>query len=863
MTHYYQFVRKPEAGAEVLLDLDPDDGVFWLEEASVSPPEMRRIVNPSVREDGDVETGSSFASREVNLKLTMRPGVTAADQAAAIKTLLGILDKREGAWLKWQSEGISEPTFFRTKRASAQIVDEIADLTPDRDIMLALPADPFGYSLPVTGSATVTNDPTTGTHPMFFVMPEIEGDVLTPVWFEFPDVDAAHRTLVASQADLTVEGGEVLVYDDFNRPDNVNVGAPTIGPAPVNQAGVFGVINHSGYFSTDSSGLVSMAYPVAEADVTVEMTWGDKWGTVDGAALWLRSPSAGNGYWLADDIAYRVAAGAFTSLGAWTGSVIFEPGDVMRVVASGTSIKVYMQRSGEGEFTLVKTLTDSTYTTATNHGLSTFGANGDRIRFDDIEIRAASAGMTAPYYKALSTPWVVTSTLIDDFNRANDASAIGDTSTGGGDVTWDTENGVFGINSNQAYVVTAAGASALSRASIDFGQADIAIEVTIVTMQADGRTGILFRSNGAVGSGYAIYNNKVVIASTQVQAGSAFSATFLSGDRMRVVGVGTLIKVYRQAAAAGAWVEVYSFTTPGTYVTNTHHGLAAYGSQANTARWDNFSYDTPVTFDTGSWQRTDITDTAMVSGARNRVQKTSTNADPDLYIPFSSTVQQWDDLPPGDYRVMVRVSNSSETGIGNASPQILFFNRPPEDGTTYTVEEAASSVTIEGTHAAADWYDLGVVAMPGNAPVSDIVFDLDDEPLPALWSLGVWRNTGVMSIDLDALVLVPAGRPGTIARHGSVQFSDTYTDKVVKWDGVNGRRYALGEPLAKPGTAIPVAPIDVTGSDVEVLPGAENVIHLFATVATADSDRVGDSKALTTVVSWKYWPRRLYGDASP
>lgn len=474
MAHFYQFVDTISASPDVLLDLD-DLNPFWVaEESSVSPPELRRSTSQGLS-DGTIETGSSYDDRTIQIQLGVDL-VAAETQATAIQTLVRILDRRDGAWLKWQSEGMDEPRFFRTKRAHVEVIDQVLDISPDRTVNLEIPAEPFGYGLPETGSFTITNDPSTGTNPMMYAWGEILGDVMTPLHLTFPTPDAGHGIAWASQA------------------------------------------------------------------------------AFDGTTL------------------------------------------------------------------------------------------------------------TAPYFTSLTAP-------------AEDPS--------------------------------------------------------------------------------------------------------------------------------------------------------------------------PPT----GWTVTDTADAAAISGMKRTIVRSAGAVD-ELLVPTNDVMVEWPDLPAGDYRVFARVVRI------DAGMVFYFWNRPPSTGSTLLVDEAAASYRVDETDSENDWIDVGVVAMPGGAPISDPAFGLDGDPVPALWNFGV-SVPGFLTLDFDALVLVPAGRPNTLTRHGSVVFPTTYTDKVVTLDGVNNRRYAVGESVNAAGITTTVPPLSVAGALPVVVPGATNTLTFFATTAIGGTD-MNDVKTHTTVVDYKYFPRYVY-----
>jgi hypothetical protein len=94
---------------------------------------------------------------------------------------------------------MTKPMFFRTKRANFDVIDAVLDAKPDRALTVPLIAEPFGYGLPETGNAVITNSPISGTNQMAFKFGAIKGDVATPLRLSFTDsVDALHRIVFAS-----------------------------------------------------------------------------------------------------------------------------------------------------------------------------------------------------------------------------------------------------------------------------------------------------------------------------------------------------------------------------------------------------------------------------------------------------------------------------------------------------------------------------------------------------------------------------------------------------------------------------------------------------------------------------------------
>ena len=296
---------------------------------------------------------------------------------------------------------------------------------------------------------------------------------------------------------------------------------------------------------------------------------------------------------------------------------------------------------------------------------------------------------------------------------------------------------------------------------------------------------------------------------------------------------------------------VMTFPTPDGEHKTLVASCADYGSAAISAPfYKSLSADTINASPAVGWTVADTADATMVAGTRRRLTKASGTL---LVRPTSAVMLQWASLPPGDYRVMVR------TSAAPAGAELLFFNRPPSTGSELIYSEAVGKATVAATTTGKDWHDLGVVAMPGGAPVTDIAYGLAGATGPALWNLAVNLTTATGTLDLDAIVLIPVGRPNTITKLGSVMFPANYTSRAVTWDGLTYRRFASGESTFTAGVASPCSSSEVTGGNPVVAPGASNVLHFFTTTAnSAVASRVSDDKAATTAITVTYRPRYYY-----
>jgi hypothetical protein len=251
--------------------------------------------------------------------------------------------------------------------------------------------------------------------------------------------------------------------------------------------------------------------------------------------------------------------------------------------------------------------------------------------------------------------------------------------------------------------------------------------------------------------------------------------------------------------------------------------------------------------DGGGWTIADSAEATNVSGNKRRLTGSG------FIVPTANVVIPWANIKPGNYRAYVRTA-----GI-DAGTELLFFNRPPVDGVAFTREEAAASKVVSVANTGHDWTDLGVVAMPGGAPLRDTAYGLNNAAASALFNVGVYSSLATV-VDLDAVVLVPAGRPDVRTHHGSIELPLGYTSRTAHVDGVTRRRYGSGQSSVSgaSGNTPDFAAASLSGGVPFVVPGADNVITVFATANNDAAGRVDDLKSTTTVVTWKYFPPYAY-----
>lgn len=204
----------------------------------------------------------------------------------------------------------------------------------------------------------------------------------------------------------------------------------------------------------------------------------------------------------------------------------------------------------------------------------------------DVVLCSYQTFTDSPAAASLSNPTVY---VADTFDRADNASSMGSTSTGS--AAWTSLVGTWGIQSNRAYI--SAGVSALTcLASVECGIADGTISTTIATATSTSNSGLTFRVTdvnnlyvleGGNGSTTAKIYKRVSGTFTQI-AESAGNVHFNAGDVISVVLSGSSIIAKQNGTTI---VSV----TDSTHLTQTKHGLyhTAAASTAGVVTFESFA----------------------------------------------------------------------------------------------------------------------------------------------------------------------------------------------------------------------------------------------------------------------------------
>lgn len=200
-----------------------------------------------------------------------------------------------------------------------------------------------------------------------------------------------------------------------------------------------------------------------------------------------------------------------------------------------------------------------------------------------FRVAATNVAGTGSYSSTVTASTVAKVPVADDFQRADNASTMGVTPTGGKAWTPLTADSVFGIASNRGYRVTAAGNSE-NAVVVDSDTSDIDMSFT-VAVRGSGGFGPVFRATDhanywavdAQSTGWRLYKRSggvfTAFAFIPKDGGSAPAA----GDVIRVVAVGDSMTI---SVNGGTQVEtIDSFNRDAT-----KHGWRVSGASASAAR---------------------------------------------------------------------------------------------------------------------------------------------------------------------------------------------------------------------------------------------------------------------------------------
>jgi hypothetical protein len=190
--------------------------------------------------------------------------------------------------------------------------------------------------------------------------------------------------------------------------------------------------------------------------------------------------------------------------------------------------------------------------------------------------KAISGGLTDTSVNLTAKLSAMGVKVYDSFNRADSATTLGNADTG---QAWTILNGIFGISSNQAYIVSGSGDlaavvnPALSDGTLGHTLSLLGSTIRLIFRSSDTSNYFNFQASS---SGYSLYRR---VAGTFTQIGS-YGTLPVQGDKMKVTINGSSITCYVNDVAVMTVTDTFNQTS-------TMHG---FGITANVARVDEFYF---------------------------------------------------------------------------------------------------------------------------------------------------------------------------------------------------------------------------------------------------------------------------------
>lgn len=234
-----QIVDDIKSSPTVLLDLNAGADTqygFSCARFDAPPPPLRYTTSSSMLSDGDRISASSYANRTLTLSLDLIQS-SQDTLATSWQTLARLIDQ-DTFWLKYQPTGATSPVFFQCYRTQVPGVEIVNGATAYTQFTISIPADPGAWGLPVDQTATITNDPTTGTNKQTVGVTTPTGDLETPLLVaqttgpgvtRAAGLNGGQGVAVLSSYFVTTGTHTLLARDLTELTSGTDVGAPVTG----------------------------------------------------------------------------------------------------------------------------------------------------------------------------------------------------------------------------------------------------------------------------------------------------------------------------------------------------------------------------------------------------------------------------------------------------------------------------------------------------------------------------------------------------------------------------------------------------------------------------------------------------------
>lgn len=196
----WAFVDQPVASPTVLLDMNNGSTTRVLDPGPQTPtPPLNRSFASNAMTDGGILSAASYQNRELKFTVWLN-GATQSAKISQLDALKAQLAKPSNL-IMYVPPGWSFPVFFRTFRSDDYVVDNGGGVAgAEWRVSCDVLAEPFaiGARRDLT-QVTVTNNPASGTNPIFWDMASIAGDSPTPAFVKIGTALAVADPVILAQ----------------------------------------------------------------------------------------------------------------------------------------------------------------------------------------------------------------------------------------------------------------------------------------------------------------------------------------------------------------------------------------------------------------------------------------------------------------------------------------------------------------------------------------------------------------------------------------------------------------------------------------------------------------------------------------
>jgi len=252
------------------------------------------------------------------------------------------------------------------------------------------------------------------------------------------------------------------------------------------------------------------------------------------------------------------------------------------------------------------------------------------------------------------------------------------------------------------------------------------------------------------------------------------------------------------------------------------------------------------------WTIEYVTDSSATGELRHAAKVRTQGADGWLAVPARVTFPQ---VTPGDYRVLVRMRMTRPSGdVPSTGDYIVrgFTALPDWPGATWSDAywNLYEQRPIPWGNGFWQWVDLGVMRLPGRSRMAS-VFDAApkaDAKVRFLVNVSGLAPSQIAEVSLDHAVLVPA--PGADGADGRLMVAAWNLGSVSAQSNLTISEESGAYTDVDGGASLGWSAL---GGFPRALPGRATTITVVPRL-----NQGGDSKSVSTKITWSYFPRYLY-----